>query len=49
MKVTFEEWCALTGTTTGDMAAAQELAEEEEWEEELKRESNTKGEDDEAG
>ena len=34
MKVTFEEWCRLMGTTTDDMAAAQEWAEAEEWENE---------------
>ena len=34
MKVTFEEWCRLMGTTTNNMAAAQEWAEAEEWENE---------------
>ncbi len=36
--MTFEEWCAATGTTTDDMAAAQEWAEAEEWENEIARE-----------
>ena len=36
MRVTFEEWCGLTGTTTGEMADAQEMAEREDWENELK-------------
>jgi hypothetical protein len=30
-KVTYPEWCALVGTTTGEMAEAQELAEAEDW------------------
>lgn len=36
--MTFEEWCKATGTSTGDMAAAQEWAEAEEWEDEIRRE-----------
>lgn len=42
MKVTFEEWCELTGTTTGEMAGAQEMAEREDWESELKRKRTRK-------
>lgn len=30
-KVTFEEWCELVGTTSDEMARAQEQAEWEEW------------------
>ena len=38
MKITYEEWCELTGTTTDEMADAQEQAESEDWETELRRE-----------